>query len=76
MLLWLRRRLAAAAPIQPLAWELPYAAGVALPLRRKEKKKEGINLRNLKKYKGKYNILLLYIYIRILEWMQRHCDTR
>ena len=30
MLLWLWYRLAAAALIQPLAWELPYAAGVAL----------------------------------------------
>ena len=29
-LLWLWRRQAAAAPIQPLAWELPHAAGVAL----------------------------------------------
>ena len=27
---WLWCRLAAAAPIPPLAWELPYAAGVAL----------------------------------------------
>ena len=27
---WLWRRLAAAAPIQPLAWELPYAIGAAL----------------------------------------------
>ena len=38
MLLWLWSRLAAtaAALIQPLVWELPYAAGVAL---RKEKKK-------------------------------------
>ena len=35
-LLWLWCRPAAAAPIQPLAWELPYAAGVAL--KRKEKK--------------------------------------
>ena len=26
-LLWLWRRLAVAAPIQTLAWELPYAAG-------------------------------------------------
>ena len=30
VLLWLWCRLAAAALIQPLAWELPYAAGVAL----------------------------------------------
>ena len=29
-LLWLWCRLAATTPIQPLAWELPYSAGVAL----------------------------------------------
>ena len=29
-LLWLWHRLAAAAPIRPLAWELPYAVGMAL----------------------------------------------
>ena len=29
-LLWLWRRLAATAPIRPIAWEPPYAAGVAL----------------------------------------------
>ena len=29
-LLWLWGRPAAVAPIQPLAWELPYAAGVAV----------------------------------------------
>ena len=29
-LLWLWHRLAAAGPIRPLAWELPYAAGTAL----------------------------------------------
>ena len=28
-LLWLRRRLVATAPIRPLAWEPPYAAGAA-----------------------------------------------
>ena len=30
VLLWLWYKLAAAAPIQPLAWELPCAAGAAL----------------------------------------------
>ena len=30
VLLWLWRRAAAVTLIQPLAWELPYAAGVAL----------------------------------------------
>ena len=39
MLLWLWRRLAAAALIQPLAWELPYAMAVAL---KKKKKKIAI----------------------------------
>jgi len=34
-LLWLWCRAAAAAPIRPLAWELPYAAGVALKRKKK-----------------------------------------
>jgi len=32
---WLWRRLAAVAPVQPLAWEHPYAAGVALKSQKK-----------------------------------------
>ena len=36
-LLWLWRRLAAVAPIQPLAWELPYAMGVSLKNKPKQK---------------------------------------
>ena len=39
-LLWLWCRLAAIAPIGPLAWEPPYAVGVALK-RQKKKRKEG-----------------------------------
>ena len=35
-LLWLWHRPAVAAPIQPLAWELPYAAGAALKRKRKK----------------------------------------
>ena len=42
-LLWLWHRQAAAAVIQPLAWELPYAAGVAL---KRPKKKNSLS--NLK----------------------------
>ena len=38
-LLWLWCRPAAVAPIPPLAWEPPYATGVAL--KRKRKKKRG-----------------------------------
>ena len=39
VLLWRWHRLAATAPIQPLAWELPYGMGAALK-RQKKKKKE------------------------------------
>ena len=48
--LWLRCRLKAVAPILPLAWELPYAAGAALKRKRGEKK-EG------KKRKSQFPIL-------------------
>ena len=37
-LLWLWCRPAAAAPIQPLAWEFPYVGGVALKNKKKERK--------------------------------------
>ena len=37
-LLWLWRRPAAIAPIGPLAWETPYAAGVGL---KRQKRKNG-----------------------------------
>ena len=34
-LLWLGCRLAGAAPIQPLAWELPYTLGMSLKRQKK-----------------------------------------
>ena len=37
--LWLWCRPAATAPIRPLAWEPPYAAGLALKRTKKKKKK-------------------------------------
>ena len=37
-LLWLWRRLAATAPIGPLTWELPSAAGAALKSKKKKKR--------------------------------------
>ena len=37
-LLWLWRRLVATAPIRPLAWESPYAAGVAQEMAKRQKK--------------------------------------
>ena len=39
-LLWLWCRLAAVAPIRPLAWEPPYAAAAALKSKTKKKKKK------------------------------------
>ena len=36
-LLWLSCRLATVAPIRPLAWQLPYAAGAALKRQNKTK---------------------------------------
>ena len=46
-LLWLWRRRAATAPIRPLAWEPPYATGMALKGQKKakkDKKKKIVNL--------------------------------
>ena len=40
VLLWLWYRLAATAPIRPLAWETPYAAGAALGNEKRQKKKQ------------------------------------
>ena len=40
MLLWLWCGLAAAAPIQPLAWELPYVAGAALKQQQQQQQKK------------------------------------
>ena len=39
-LLWLWHRLAATAPIRPLAWEPPYAAGTAQEMAKRQKKKK------------------------------------
>ena len=39
-LLWLWHRLAAVAPIRPLAWEPPYAMGAALKRQKGKKKKD------------------------------------
>ena len=40
VLLWLWHRLAATAPIRPLAWEPLYAAGVALEKAKRQKRKK------------------------------------
>ena len=40
VLLWLGCRLVATAPIRPLAWEPPYAAGTAQEMAKRPKKKK------------------------------------
>ena len=55
--LWLWCRLAAVDPIQPLAWDLPYAMGVALKIKRK-REKEGRRKEVRKRKEGK--TILLY----------------
>ena len=55
-LLWLWGRPAAVAPIQPLAWELPYAVGVAF--KKDQKNKQNNNKKTLEiKKEGKMCIL-------------------
>ena len=40
VLLWLWRKLAAVAPIQPLAWKRLYAAGASLESQKKKRERE------------------------------------
>ena len=56
-LLWLWRRPAATAPIRPIAWEPPYAAGVAQKNGKKTKKKK----------KKRLNFLLTFYSSNIIE---------
>ena len=65
---WLWRRLAAVAPIRPLAWELLYAPGAAVKgkkgnekereKRKKERKREGGRERRMVKAKGEIPCVL------------------
>ena len=54
---------AAAAPIPPLAWELPYAAGVALKSKKKERKEER---------KGKYALLEIHYFFHSKHFIQNN----
>ena len=55
-LLWLWCRPAAVALIPPVAWELPYAADVALKSKKKKKKKK----KNSKRIEVKYLMVNIY----------------
>ena len=62
-LLWLWRRLAATVPISPLAWEPPYATGVALKSKKKKQKK------NHKIKKGGHPGELVGLVMYLLRWI-------
>ena len=55
-LLW--RRLVAAAPIPPLAWEPPYASGVALEKAKRQKTKNKKKQKKKKKKKKKWMLCI------------------
>ena len=59
-LLWLWRRLAATAPIRPLAWEPPYATGSALE---KAKRQKIIKIKIKKDITTKQQTNILYVKI-------------
>ena len=61
-LLWLWHRQAATAPIRPLAWEPPYAAGAAQrnSKKMKTKNKKQTNKRTYSKY-AEQNMLLIQL---------------
>ena len=67
-LLWLWCRPVATAPIQPLAWEPPYAAGAALEMakRQKKKKKNLFSQLDYKFHEGKDSISAAQDYIPII----------
>ena len=62
MLLWLWCRLEAATPIRPLAWESPYAMGVALKSqKKKEREKDKLEDKGNMTWKGAAERMMMRI---------------
>ena len=59
---WLWRRPAAADPITPLAWEPPYAAGVALKRQKTRKEGERKEGRKRERKEGRWFKLLINLW--------------
>ena len=66
-LLWLWHKLAAAAPIRPLAWEPPYAKGAALEKTKKKKKPKQNKTKKTKKQKERKGLENPYVGLMPLE---------
>ena len=74
-LLWLRCRLAATAPIGPLAWESPYATGAAP--KKTKKTKQYMALHCIYSYSHSIDIILGIISnLEMIQsmWEKRHTD--
>ena len=66
-LLWLWCRLAAVAPIGPLAWEPPYATGAAKEKEKKKKKKKKRIGHHSKSHNCNITGCILFLYILALK---------
>ena len=66
VLLWLWRRLAATAPIRPLAWEPPCATGAAQEMAEKTKKKKK---KKKKKERNEYIHTCGFILVNLFTWL-------
>ena len=73
-MLWLWRRLAATAPIQPLAWELSYAAGTAQEMAKKTKKKKK-KKEPLKSNGRGYNSLVFHYFFNVFITADLQCSV-
>ena len=72
MLLWLWYRPTAAAPIRPLAWELPYASGSALKRqKRKERKKEKVVKRQFLMEWFLFKSFFYGVYAEVMWYLQK-----
>ena len=72
--LWLWCRLAAVAPIQPLAWKPPYAMGVALKDQKKKKNRDRLEKETNTTSRNECTVQLLKLSTKCLyseaEWTQ------
>ena len=64
-LLWQWSRPAATAPIGPLAWELPYAAGAAL-------KRQTKQIQTNKQTKTFWDLFIIYLCIIIIIYLEKY----
>ena len=67
-LLWFWRRLAATAPIRPIAWEHPYTKGATLEKAKRQKKKK-------KKKERKKKDMVGFMHRWMGVWMWMHVGT-